>query len=264
MAPRDPAREFRKLLRDLSAGGSKRQWEIYQDFCELAFCALSKTAEWDADKRERREARYMEMIARYSHEDAQVFPKMLALTHEGIEDGTRDFLGSIYEEEGFGDQRFGGQFFTPWPVAEMMARVTYGDGGGPFENKPFVTVAEPACGAGRMILAFANVVRSEGAEPGKRVWFDGTDLDRQCAFMTYVQMALAGIAGIVRHANSISFESFDKAVTPAGVDLILSNELSADQVHWMIADHRPPPPPPPTRPTSEVLPDPPNQFMLDL
>ncbi|MCX7258096.1 MAG: N-6 DNA methylase, partial [Polaromonas sp.] len=54
-----------------------------------------------------------------------------------------------------------GQFFTPPDIAELMARLTCNDELKAL-SEPFVTVSEPACGAGGMVLAFVKVMLSYG------------------------------------------------------------------------------------------------------
>ena len=224
----DRARDFTRHLRELSSSGRRSRWKVFDDFCELAYCALAKPAQAEPERRERLEARYMETVGRYSREEAHVFPQMLALVTGALAGGPADFLGEIYEGEGFSDKKYGGQFFTPWHLCEAMALLTIGheDPEVAFAGKPVVRVAEPACGAGRMVFAFAKAVADGGLDPGARVWFDATDLDRTCQQMTYIQCSLLGLAGVVRHANSISGETFDSAITMAGQHMLITNEAA--------------------------------------
>lgn len=46
-----------------------------------------------------------------------------------------------------------GQFFTPWSVASMMAKLQFT--GLELLTQSFVTISEPACGAGAMMIAAA-------------------------------------------------------------------------------------------------------------
>lgn len=44
----------------------------------------------------------------------------------------------------------------------MMAQMQLGNVRALFENKPFITLSEPACGAGSMILAMADTLNRLG------------------------------------------------------------------------------------------------------
>ncbi len=44
----------------------------------------------------------------------------------------------------------------------MMAAMQLGDTEALFRDKPFITLSEPACGAGCMVLAFADVLQRRG------------------------------------------------------------------------------------------------------
>jgi hypothetical protein len=52
---------------------------------------------------------------------------------------------------------------------------------------------------------------------GKQVWFDGTDVSELCAHMTYIQMSAAGIAGVVRHGNTLTLEQWGAWMTEAAL-----------------------------------------------
>ena len=57
-----------------------------------------------------------------------------------------DYLGRYFGQMRL-DKHFHGQFVTPIHVSEFMAAVAFGDGLP--QGKPYVTVAEPACGSGQ-------------------------------------------------------------------------------------------------------------------
>ncbi|VEB92810.1 Uncharacterised protein [Citrobacter koseri] len=86
--------------------------------------------------------------------------------------------------------KYRGQFFTPWDVGIMMARMQLGNVADNFADKPFITLAEPACGAGCMVLAFATVLRDAGYSPHRYLWVSATDIDPLAAGMAYIQLTL--------------------------------------------------------------------------
>lgn len=220
-------RVFVREMNALTDGGQRRTWEVFQDFCELSYCAIAKPSV-GPERQEKLESRYMRCVKRYSREQVQGYVRMLGITGIGLsESGAGDFLGTIYEESGFCERKIGGQFWTPWNVAYLMASVTVQ----PAENTPPVELlAEPTCGSGRLVLATATAMRETGRDPLRHLWADASDIDVVCAQMTFIQMAYAGIPGIVRHANTISLEVFDQAITPAGISLLAESEYLREQI----------------------------------
>ena len=123
--------------------------------------------------------------------------------------------------------------------------MSFGEGEAAFEGKPLITLAEPCCGAGRLVLAFASVVKAAGFNPQRRLWIEATDVDRVCQQMTFIQMSLCGLAGTVTHGNSLTRETWERAMTPCGVYLLTTNREAREAVKQLHTPHTPPPPPPP-------------------
>ena len=213
--------EFRKILRTLTDGGRLRMWEVFQDFSELSFCAIAKETYCAAATRGAIEARYMKVAGRYDGEQLKGFCRMLGITSLVISQRPEDFLGGIYEEEGFCEKEFGAQFFTPQHLARVKASLTLGNIS---HEIPVVTLSEPACGSGRLVLACAAEMRDQGFDVQKRLWVDAVDLDFVCQQITYLQLAFAQIPGRVSHGNSLSRQIFDSAITPAGIFLLNESE----------------------------------------
>ena len=224
----DPrTKDFTDAMRSLTQGGRTRAWRVFGDFCELGYCAVAKPAQ-HPDRREALEDRYMKAAQAYTREQLEAMSRMLGMVTLAM-DERRDFLGHVYEAEGFCDQKYGAQFFTPEHLAEAMARMTVDAN----EDREVTTIAEPASGSGRMVLAACRVLAEGGLDVPTRVWVEATDLDGTCARMTYLQMALAGIPGVVRHANTLTGEQFDAAVTPTGARLYATSAYLRD---WLAAD----------------------------
>ena len=55
-----------------------------------------------------------------------------------------------------------GQFFTPMAIAELMAEVSIDHIKETIEKDGYITVNEPAAGAGAMVIALANVLKKHG------------------------------------------------------------------------------------------------------
>lgn len=98
-----------------------------------------------------------------------------------------DVLGPLYMELGSRGARAQlGQYFTPWPIAEMMATISAGR---PMpESNGLIRACDPASGSGVMMLAFASeILTSHGPEGLLRLSVTGCDLDPYCARMFAVQ-----------------------------------------------------------------------------
>ena len=100
---------------ELAGGhGRRRLWEVFVDFCELAYCSLAKPCALDTEQAEGLEKRYMEVVKKYDKKQTEAICRMLSWTIMFCEnaDVSDDFLGTIYEQSGFSDEKFGAQFFT--------------------------------------------------------------------------------------------------------------------------------------------------------
>jgi type I restriction-modification system DNA methylase subunit len=114
-----------------------------------------------------------------------------------------DTIGDVYQEFGH-PMTHGGQYFTPWSVAKAMAEMTLMDIETTLKTKAEpVTICDPCCGSGVMLLAAASCCPSWAIQCG-RVQFYGQDIDNNCVKMARINMMLYGLNGYgVRLADSI-------------------------------------------------------------
>lgn len=175
--------------------------QVFEDFVSCSVIALQNALSFC----EKREQKYLRIVARYEKPDVVSMAKLLAHVVNGLEDKPGDFLGRIFMQLEMGD-KYRAQFFTPWSVGVMMARMQLGKVEENFRNKPFITLSEPACGAGCMILAFASVLSEAGYSPHRYLWVSATDIDPLAAGMAYIQLSLCGVAGEVVIGNSLNDE----------------------------------------------------------
>lgn len=207
------------------------------DFCELAYCALSKCACPWADQRDRLEAQYMQVVARYrDQDDIRKMPQLMALALTTIAAGGIDFMGQVAGEIGALDAGLG-QFFTPYEVSRLMAEINLGDAADLMAEKGFITIQEPAAGAGGMLIAAADALEAKGVAL-RDCWMEAIELSRSTYHMLYVQLAARGIAGRVTCGNSLSLESFTWAFTPAAAAFLAAHgHPFASQVAQLQASH---------------------------
>lgn len=161
------------------------------------------------------EKRFFEIAAKYSHEDFVRFARMLAeVANELDENGPSDVLGEVYMSLELGN-KWKGQFFTPYPVSKFMAEITFpGTAAEEVEAKGFVTVSEPACGSGGMVIAAAHVLKEREVNYQTSMHATCTDVDLKCVHMAYVQLSLLGIPATVVHGDTLKLEAWSFWNTP--------------------------------------------------
>ena len=147
---------------------------VFDDFLEMVVCALSLGAKED---------RYHEIVRNYEKPDAYMMAEAfgsLVIEMDNNGDGLKDGFGDFYME--YLSYGRNGQFFTPEPICDMMARILNPAGFGE-------RVADCCCGSGRMLLAAAKISRNS--------LFFGADIDRTCAMMCLINLCLNGLLGEV-------------------------------------------------------------------
>jgi type I restriction-modification system DNA methylase subunit len=114
--------------------------------------------------------------------------------------------------------KWAGQFFTPMSVSRTVARLTIGDGS-IFREKPFVTVQEPACGSGGMVLAFAHeaVAIVPDLVVPEQLHVNAIDVSPVCVHMAMIQLSLSGIAAVICRGNSLSLKMEETWLSPSHV-----------------------------------------------
>lgn len=145
-----------------------------------------------------REDEYLEVAQRYTREELTELGKAFGMLVEEMQDKPfLDCLGTYYTEiasRSTVDAR--GEFYTPPGVAEVMAQMSMDVNKVIEEGKP-ITVGEPACGSGGMVLALAKQFSPEVLE-GDKSYVDllrvtMQDISPTSADMAYVNTSLWGI-----------------------------------------------------------------------
>ena len=205
--PRPAWGAFVKTFNDIAR--HRHRYEVFRDFVTMAAIAVHNGIVRD----EKLEAEYLQIVGRYSKEEATAFARLLGELVILLDPEPYDVLGRLYMELELGSTHTG-QFFTPPELSELMARLSYGDALATLD-KPFVTLQEPACGAGGMVLAFVKVMLSHGHNPAERMWAHCQDVDRLAALMCYLQLALWNVPAVVVVGNTLALEAREVFYTPA-------------------------------------------------
>lgn len=209
---REPQKAFVRLLQENCH--RHQVHDVFRDFCEMA--AISFSNALDRGHFANREARYMQIVARYTPEEAARFPKMLGQLAIALE-SPHDCLGQIFMALELGNH-WRGQFFTPYELALLMARMTCTNAVELVKEKGYISVMEPAAGAGGMLIAMAETLQGQGLSYQRHMHATAIDVDSTAVHMTYVQLSLMHIPAIVLHGNALANDrQFDAWATPAHI-----------------------------------------------
>lgn len=189
-----PQSDFRTILESLSRRHDTRR--VFDAFTRFAACALAAGT---------REAEYLEEAKRWDKAELDLFAQALgALVLEMESKPFEDVLGGYYMEFALSTkgQQWNGEFHTPKPICTMMAQMILGD----MESLPSegpITICEPACGAGAMVLSVGEACLPEVR---RRLRVTAIDINRTACDMAFVNTTLCGIPTRVIHGNSQSNE----------------------------------------------------------
>lgn len=183
-----------------------QSWQVWQDFVNMSACAIANTVDPRTDVWMARENSYMTTVKRYSKEELDLISELLSITTLALEENpAQDFLGKLYMQFNL-ENKWHGQFFTPWHIAELMAKMLVGDNlKEKIVSEGYISVNDPCCGAGCMLIAFANICKDDlKVNYQKDVLFVGQDIDPVVAKMCYIQISLLGCPGYVVIGNSLT------------------------------------------------------------
>ena len=186
---------------------------VFDDYLTIASCAVSNTV--DKVHFDEREALYMQTIKKYSKEELQKFVELHAMVVNALEQSlySSDLLGELYHSLNQSNSR-NGQFFTPIHIAEFMAEAMLGPKCTEIEEKGHVTLCEPTCGSGVMVIAAANSLYKNHYNPSQNMCVLACDNDIRCAKMAYIQLSYLGIPAVVVHGDSLAMQEYARFYTP--------------------------------------------------
>lgn len=190
-----------KILNSLA--GRYSRWTVWQDFITMAAVAICNSV--PHPHREVREKLYMQCAEKYTAAELETFVKMLAGITMGIEaNPQQDFLGELFMALDMGNE-WRGQFFTPYSVCSLIAAITLTENIlDKVKHCGWADVNDPACGAGALLIAFANACLDKGVNYQQQVLFVGQDIDQLAGMMCYIQLSLLGCAGYVAVQNTLT------------------------------------------------------------
>ena len=117
---------------------------------------------------QRYEDLYLKIEQKYSREEMEIIFQLinelisLLLKRETL----RDVLGEIYQQIGANSNRIG-QVFTPRHIAHAMAQMILNTE--QLNKKEYISIYDPTCGAGVMLVEAANVLNENNIDYKKKV-----------------------------------------------------------------------------------------------
>ncbi|TCQ74747.1 N-6 DNA methylase [Ochrobactrum sp. BH3] len=177
---------------------------VFSDWCECAAIAMSNAA--DLTRFEKREARYLEIVRKYEKPELLIFTDIMGEVTLAMEEKPQDVLGTVFHAlELHNTAR--GQFFTPYSICSMMARMTMGTRDElqqKLHERGFICAQEPAVGAGAMVIALAEAIRDMEINYQQCLHVTAIDIDPRAVHMSYIQFTLMHIPAVVLQGNSLS------------------------------------------------------------
>lgn len=159
------------------------------------------------------EEEYLAIAGRYQADDMTKMAQLIGCIAGALDCRAGDFLGEIFMELEIGSAHMG-QFFTPYSVSHLMAKLTFSHVVKQLEQQPFIKLDEPACGAGSMVIAVCEVMLDQGFNPQQKLYARCTDIDAVAAHMCYLQLSYLGVPADVVVGNTLTLKEYRSYRTP--------------------------------------------------
>lgn len=215
-----------------SIGKDKRRYKVFEDFVTISAISLHNAGlPKESYVFKRYEQEYLEIIHTYNKADQQALVECFAMLVNIMDKAglPKDILGEIYMSMDFGEANQG-QFFTPDHVSQLMAKMQMTNLPKLLEDQPFITVSEPTCGAGGMLLAVVNEVINLGYSPHHHLWIQAIDISRIASLMCYIQLSLWNVPAQVIIGDSLTLDYREILYTPAHRLYMWDTQLRLAQV----------------------------------
>lgn len=207
MTIEEARRQFVSVFMDTAR--NLRRWEVFSDFITLAASELDMARIRTPENIERSR----EICAKYGASDISNLHTLFCLMVCALEAKFHDFLGAIFMELELGDDR-NGQYFTPYHLQSLMAKLLMPDVEQTIRREGFVTVSDPASGAAGMIVAYAENLLAAGYNPSEHMFGSCIDIDPVAADMAFIQLSLLGIPAEVVTGNTLTMQLNRVRYTP--------------------------------------------------
>lgn len=210
------------ILKQLNKGLYKvNSHEFLSDVFECGAIAVSN--KFDRRQAPAREETYKRIIKKYDPDMRnllfEIFTMIFTLLSNQINPnvGFSDYLGELYMKSETSNSK-AGQFFTPYNLSKCCAAVCIDKEivEKRMENDEILTLNEPACGSGGMILAAVDILYNQHHfNYSRNLVVECSDIDSRCIHMAYLQLGLAGIPAVIYQRDTLSMKTWQRWETPA-------------------------------------------------
>lgn len=192
-------------------------YTVFGDWCECSAISMSNAV--DLVNFQTREARYLEIARKYGSETMGTFSKIFGEVVMALEEKPQDILGMTFHALEL-HNKAKGQFFTPYPICQLMARITAGsaeDMQKVIAERGFMLAQEPAVGSGAMIIALTEAILEAGFNYQQLLHVTAADIDPRAVHMAYIQFSLLHIPATVIVGDSLAMRFREEWHTMAHV-----------------------------------------------
>lgn len=195
--------------------------KLISDTFECGAIAISNQV--DFTQSDEREKRYLQIINHYKPDEQKliqdIFTKVFALLSSVVYDNGvfADYLGELFMRSNVGNKT-AGQFFTPFHISSFMAKCALDENQvkAIADKDEIITINDPCCGSGGMMLAAADVLQNDyQINYARNCFIECADIDIRCVHMAYLQLSLAGIPAVILHRDSLTMKTWSVWKTPA-------------------------------------------------
>lgn len=194
------------------------RYDVIRDFAEMARITIINNL--TPFRNEDDEKHYLNIASKYSKDDLNEISHMLALVSLAYQNRSGDFLGECLMELEMGSKHMG-QFFTPYDLCRMTAKITINPTDAQ-KQKGYFDISEPAAGGGAMIIAAQEIATQENID----MFASCVELNHMTADLCYINLSSAGIAAQVIQGNTLSMEMGRCMPTPALCSNIWTHRLA--------------------------------------
>lgn len=170
--------------------GEYSVYAIFDDWISMYALATAQRV----DYKEEREDKYFQIASKHKGQ-LNDYCELNGMLIDAFEEKMEDVLGYIYMHLELGSSRTS-QFFTPYHICQLMARMEY-------NQRDFYDINEPSCGGGGNIIAFAEELKRQGINYQRKMRAVCQDIDVRAVYMCYLQCSYYGIPAVVFQADTL-------------------------------------------------------------
>lgn len=208
------------ILKLLDKGAYKtNRYELLSDIFQCGAIAISN--KFDIPQAEEREKTYLNIIKKYDKNMqyfiTEIFAKIYLLLTSQIDYGFADYIGELYMKSETSSKN-AGQFFTPYCISKACAETAINSSQVEqyIKEDKILTLNEPACGSGGMIIAAIDTLYNKyDFNYSRNLFVECSDIDARCVYMTYLQLACTGVPAVIYQRDTLSMQTWQRWETPA-------------------------------------------------